>query len=90
MTNEARGGMEPQSTEKTAGELAREEFLKYMEMTPEERYWEAFLKSRDMTQEQFDALPPDEKLALTEQFENEMKEKLAGSAIDKAEEEIVA
>jgi len=35
---------------------AAEKFLEYMSKTPEERYFEAFLKSKGMTQEEFDAL----------------------------------
>lgn len=52
-------------------------FLEYMAKTPEERYFEAFLKSKGMTQEEFDALDPEDKEALVEEFEDAVKQRVA-------------
>ncbi|NIA69117.1 hypothetical protein HBA54_11010 [Pelagibius litoralis] len=60
-------------------------FLEYMAKTPEERYFEAFLNSKGMTQEEFEALPPEEKQALMREFEDYVKQQ-----VDKASAEQMA
>ena len=61
-------------------------FLEYMSKTPEERWQEQWLKSKCLTKEQFDALPPEEQQALVDEMTEELKQKLA----DKAREETAA
>ena len=54
---------EPQSTETSESDEsdAVRTFLEYMEMTPEERYYEAILREKGLTKEQLAALPPEER-----------------------------
>ncbi|TQV77780.1 hypothetical protein [Denitrobaculum tricleocarpae] len=54
---------------------AATEFLDYMSKTPEERFFAAFLKEEGLTEEQFEKLPPKERAALMQDFEQEMKDK---------------
>lgn len=48
-------------------------FLEFMDKTPEEHAFEAFLGSKGMTQEEFEALPESEKQALIEEFKERLK-----------------
>ena len=52
------------------------EFLEYMEMTPEEKYFDMFLKEEGLTQEEYDALPPEDKAEITEKIQNRIEEKM--------------
>ena len=52
-------------------------FLDYMAKTPEERYFESFLKSKGMTKEEFEALPPEEQQALVTEFKEAVKQRVA-------------
>lgn len=61
-------------TEKETTSTAREEFLKYMNMTPEERFFESFLKREGLSQEAFESLPPEKQEALMEKFHAQMQE----------------
>src|SRR3546814_848595 len=51
-------------------------FLEFMDKTPEEHACDAFLGSRGMTQEEFEALPENEKQALLEEFKEAMKRQI--------------
>ncbi|WP_422368037.1 hypothetical protein [Pelagibius sp.] len=53
---------------------AVEAFLEYIAKTPEQRYFEAFLNAKNMTEEQFQALPPAEKQSLLKEFEEHVKQ----------------
>lgn len=86
-TQIAGGSAQNESAQVTKNAGAAEKFLEYMDMSPEERYWDAFLKKNDMTQEEYNALPPEEKQALMKEFEQEFKEKLADDALQKREKE---
>ena len=48
-----------------------------MAKTPEERYFESFLKSKGMTKEEFEALPPEEQQALVTEFKEAVKQRVA-------------
>lgn len=50
-----------------------ETFLAYMKKTPVERWVENWLKSRGLTKEEFDALPPEEHEALAREMAEELK-----------------
>jgi len=63
-------------------------FQKYMEMSPEERYFEAFLKKEGLTQEQFDALPPEEKEALLDKFNDYVKQQNEEARLKQQEKEL--
>jgi len=51
-------------------------FLDYMSKSPEERYFEAFLKSRGMTAEDYEAMSPKEQQGLLKDFEDTLKQRL--------------
>lgn len=59
-----------------------EAFLDYMSKTPEERWFDAMLAEKSLTREQYNALPPKEKLAI----ETEIQEKIRERTAQKAEE----
>lgn len=74
-----------QSTESSASASAEqtteEKFLEFMELTPEERYFDMFLKERGMTQEEFDALPPEQQEKIAEEIRQEIREKVEQDAL---------
>jgi len=49
------------------------EFLKFMDMTPAERYFASMLKEKGYTQEEYEALPPDEKLKIQNEIQEAMR-----------------
>jgi hypothetical protein len=61
-------------------------FLDYMAKSPEERYFDAFLKSKGMTEEEFQALPPEEKQALMTEFEEAVKQRVENDSAEKLAE----
>lgn len=58
-------------------------FLDYMAKSPEERYFEAFLKSRGMTAEEFEAMSPDEQQGLLKEFEDTLKQRLGDATAER-------
>lgn len=54
--------------------------LDYLHKTPEERYFDAILKEKGLTQEQYDALPRKEKAALTEEIMVAVRERMIADA----------
>jgi hypothetical protein len=48
-------------------------FQDYMHKTPEQRWHEAWLAQHNLTEEQFNALPPEEKLKLEAQMRDDLK-----------------
>jgi len=61
--------------EETSGAVRA--FLEYMAQTPEERYLDSFLRSKGMTQADFDAMSPDDQQALLQEFKEFVKQKVA-------------
>ena len=61
--------------EETSGAVRA--FLEYMSQTPEERYLDSFLRSKGMTQADFDAMSPDDQQALLQEFKEFVKQKVA-------------
>ncbi len=57
------------------------DFLDYMEKTPEERFFLAFLNAEGLTEEEFEALPQEKKEELLDKFEQVMKEKMENGDI---------
>ena len=57
-------------------------FLDYMAKTPEERYFDSFLKSKGLTEEAFEALPAEEKQALMREFEELVKTSIEKQAAE--------
>lgn len=52
-------------------------FLEYMQMTPEERYYEAILREKGLTKEQLAALPPEERERIEREIKEEIVERMA-------------
>lgn len=50
-------------------------FMDYMDKTPEQRLFEAILRDKGLTPEEFEALPPEERLKVEQEIQEEMKEK---------------
>jgi hypothetical protein len=58
-------------------------FLDYMAKSPEERYFEAFLKSRGMSAEDFEAMSPKEQQGLLKDFEDTLKQRLGEATAER-------
>ncbi|MGD9637996.1 MAG: hypothetical protein AB7U85_02930 [Alphaproteobacteria bacterium] len=69
-----------QESSSTDGSYSQTEqdFLDFAQKSPEERLWEMYLKDEGLTQEEFDALSPEERLKIeekiTKKIEEDMKE----------------
>lgn len=50
------------------------EFLDYMNKSNEERWFESFLSEEGLTKEQYEALPPEEKLKITTKIQDKIRE----------------
>ncbi|NVK19893.1 MAG: hypothetical protein HWE30_14435 [Methylocystaceae bacterium] len=50
-------------------------FLDYMEKTPEQRMFEAILREKGMTPEEYEALPPEQRAELEQEIQEEMKKR---------------
>ena len=72
------------ATAKPTRSDAVQEFLDYMNKTPEERLFEKYLKELGLTKEQFEALPPEERMKveakIREKVERDVEMALATSA----------
>lgn len=73
---------EPQNTNSTNSDIsqAKADFLDYMSKTPEERYYEALLAEKGLTQEELDAMPLEERLKIEEQIKEEIKKRITEKA----------
>ncbi|WP_010489040.1 hypothetical protein [Pseudomonas sp. S9] len=58
-----------------SGSVAREEFRKYMEMTPAEKMRDSILKELGLTEEELDAMPPEQQSAIEEKIVQRIKER---------------
>jgi hypothetical protein len=68
------GGGAPQQKDGTGKVPSPEEtFLAYMKKTPVERWVESWLKSKGLTKEEFDNLPPQEHDALAKEMAEDLK-----------------
>jgi hypothetical protein len=61
---------------KPTGIRATDEFLAYMEKTPEERLRANILKSIGVTEEEIESLPPEQRQAIEEKIKEIIKEKI--------------
>ncbi len=71
------------SAEDEEDSAAVKAFLDYMSKTPEERYFEAFLKSKGLTKEEFEALPPEEKQALLKELQEMVRDRTEAESAEK-------
>ena len=65
-----------------AGTSVEQTFLDYMKKTPEQRFQEAWLAAHGLTKEEFDALPPNEREALTKLMAEDLKASLTQAQRD--------
>ena len=70
----------PSSLESTKPKTAAEQFMEYMSKTPQQHWQEAWLKQHGLTEEQFAALPPEKRQALTDQMARDMKDQMRYTA----------
>ncbi len=74
----------------TAGDIAKEKFVAYMQMRPEELFFtlklESKLQEMGMTMEQFEALPPEEQEKIIAEVKAEITEEARKRAEQKVEE----
>jgi hypothetical protein len=63
---------------------AEDKFLDYMKQTPEERIRDKILKALGITEEDLEAMTPDERLGLEEKIREIIKETLVKGAADEA------
>ena len=59
---------------------AEQKFLDYMNMTPEERYFELFLSQEGLTKEELEALPPEDREEILARIEDKIEEKVKEDA----------
>jgi hypothetical protein len=64
----------------STAESGVQQFIDYMKETPAHRMFANFLNSHHISQSQFDAMPPKEQEALTQQFEQELKQQISGAS----------
>lgn len=58
------------------GGAVEEEFMNYMKKTPAERMFDSWLERHKISRGQFNALSPEEKKKLVDEFKQEMQEEL--------------
>ncbi|MEZ5919201.1 MAG: hypothetical protein R3D66_04640 [Alphaproteobacteria bacterium] len=66
---------EPEPSIQTKGDAVKD-FMAFMEMSPEERYIAQALADKGYTQEEFDALPPEEQQKIMDEIRQELREKI--------------
>jgi hypothetical protein len=64
------------TTSVTSSNNALQEFMKYAKETPEQRMFDSWLKSQNISEQQFKAMTPEQKQKLVDQFETQSKAKL--------------
>ena len=69
------GALLKNATTKQSGAAA--ELEKYMQMTPEQRMTQAMMKKLGITQDQFDAMSPDQQAAVMAKIADMIKQELA-------------
>ena len=79
----------PRSTETSESDDsdAVRTFLEYMEMTPEERYYEAILRDKGLTKEQLAALPPEERERIEREIREEIVKRMAVKSAEHADKD---
>lgn len=72
---------EPENLDNESG--AVKAFLDYMAKSPEERYFEAFLKARGLTAEDYESMSPKEQQGLLSEFEDALKRRLGDATAER-------
>jgi hypothetical protein len=64
------------SSDDPGGDEALQEFMRYAKETPAQRMFDSWLKSQNISEQQYQSMTPAEKQKLINEFEVQMKEKL--------------
>jgi len=70
----------------TVGGSATAEFKDYMSKTPEERLRDSILKEMGITEEEYEAMPPEKQLAVSQEIAQRMQDKSAIAQVEKDQE----
>lgn len=70
----------------TLGGSATAEFKDYMSKTPEERLRDSILEEMGITEEEFEAMPPEKQMAVSQEIAQRMQDKSAIAQVEKAQE----
>ncbi|WP_047228340.1 hypothetical protein GKKCFE_05110 [Pseudomonas sp. E141] len=71
---------------KAQGSSALDAFKDYMSKTPEERLRDSILEEMGITQEEFEAMPPEKQLAVSQEIAQRMQDKTAMAQVEKDQE----
>ncbi|WP_413794360.1 MULTISPECIES: hypothetical protein [unclassified Pseudomonas] len=70
----------------TLGGSATAEFKDYMSKTPEERLRDSILEEMGITEEEFEAMPPEKQMAISQEIAQRMQDKSAMAQVEKAQQ----
>lgn len=70
----------------TLGGSATAEFKDYMSKTPEERLRDSILEEMGITEEEFEAMPPEKQMAVSQEIAQRMQDKSAIAQVEKAQQ----
>lgn len=71
---------------KALGGSATAAFKDYMSKTPEERLRDSILEEMGITEEEFEAMPPEKQMAVSQEIAQRMQDKSAMAQVEKAQE----
>ena len=63
-----------------AGQASLDEFKRYASETPEQRMFDNWLQSQDISQSDYNAMTPQQQQALHDKFEEQIRDKLTSDA----------
>jgi hypothetical protein len=69
------------STAASSGDDIVQEFMKYASETPEQRMFDNWLSSQNVSEQQYDAMTPAQQQALIDKFEEQLKAHLQSQAL---------
>jgi len=78
----ANAAIDPMAEPEKTGPDPVQEFKDYMAKTPEQRMQEAWLQSHGITQEEFDAMSPEEKQSLMDMMKHDIEDKMRQEAAE--------
>ncbi|WP_210643199.1 MULTISPECIES: hypothetical protein [unclassified Pseudomonas] len=70
----------------TLGGSATAEFKDYMSKTPEERLRDSILEEMGITEQEFEAMPPEKQMAVNQEIAQRMQDKSAMAQVEKAQQ----
>ena len=71
---------------KALGGSATAEFKDYMSKSPEERLRDSILEEMGITEEEFEAMPPEKQMAVSQEIAQRMQDKSAMAQVEKAQQ----